>query len=181
MYNTLNTTLAAAGSLFDTHRKVHVMFWRIISLTIVTLIFSACNLTTAPHVTVDQAWVKQAKVSEITAGDLNQTCICERVTSTNAYLEVTNWGLTADRLTHVKTDAAIKVELRQAGAAQVLSSPLVLDGVDIPPAGGKATFAQGSFAMVLKDLRGDLKPGDKVHLSLFFEKAGQVDIVADVR
>jgi copper(I)-binding protein len=47
--------------------------------------------------------------------------------------------------------------------------------------GGKATFAQGSYAMLLKDLRGDLQPGDQVQLSLFFEQAGQVDVTAEVR
>lgn len=153
---------------------------RTVSLLILTLILSACNLMPGPQLTVEQAWTKQAKISEITAGDLNQSCICERVTATNAYLRITNRGFAPDRLMRVETDAAVKVELHQTGVAEALSSPIILDGVEIP-AVGKADFAQGSYAMVLKDLKSDLKPGDKVKLTLFFEKTGKVEVQTEVR
>ena len=156
------------------------MFVRKVSVLILTLILSACNPATGPQLTVEQAWTKQAKVSEITAGDLNQTCICDRVTATNAYLRISNKGGAADRLNRVETDSAVKVELRQTGVTEALSSPTILDGVDIP-ARGKADFAQGAYAMVLKDLRGDLNPGDQVRLSLYFEKTGKVEVLAEVR
>jgi periplasmic copper chaperone A len=161
-------------------KKGEGMSIRTISLLILTLFFSACNTKSAPRVVVQETWVKQAKVSEITAGDLNQTCICERVTATNAYLRIINRGGAADRLVRVETDAALQVELHKAGVAEAFSSPVVLDGMDIPK-DGNVDFAPGSYAMVLKNLRGDLKPGDEVKLSLFFEKTGKVEVAAKVR
>ena len=158
------------------------MSLRILIVLILTLILSACNLPPLlqPDVSVEQLWIKEAKVSEITAGDLNQSCICERMSTTNAYLQINNTGWAADRLTSVETDVAVRVDFHQTGVAESLTSPVILDSVEIP-AHGQANFAQGSYAMVLKDLKKDLKPGDQVQLSLKFENSGTVMLTAEVR
>lgn len=149
---------------------------------ILTLILSGCNLAlpTQPALSIEAPRVQPAKVSEITAGDLNQSCICERVIKTNAYMRIANTGWTADRLTRVETDAALVVEFQQTGLVESLASPEVLEAVEIP-ARGQASFTPGSYSMVLKDLKKDLNPGDPVQLTLYFEKSGPLVVDTTVQ
>jgi copper(I)-binding protein len=52
-------------------------------------------------------------------------------------------------------------------------------GIDIP-AGGEVALGSGGYHVMLIDLARPLAAGDKVPLTLTFERAGTVDIVADV-
>jgi copper(I)-binding protein len=151
-----------------------------LSPLILTLFLCACNSAAHPQLEIQDAWVNHAKVSEITAGDLNQTCICERVVTTNAYLEIENSGYAPDRLLHVETDQALNVELRDTALVESFAEPVALDAV-VVPARGKAVFSPGDYGMVLNDLRGDLNPGDQVELKLFFEQSGELDVTWPVQ
>jgi copper(I)-binding protein len=52
-------------------------------------------------------------------------------------------------------------------------------GIDIP-GGGEVALGSGGYHVMLIDLARPLAVGDKVPLTLTFERAGTVDIVADV-
>jgi copper(I)-binding protein len=171
--------------LFCAVESVQVTFMtylKVVRLLMLTLILSACNPLSfsRPSLKIEQAWVKQAKVSEVTAGDLNAGCICDRVTKSSAYLVVRNDGWTADRLTRVESDAAVGVELQDTSQTEVFALPMVLKEIQVP-AHGKIEFTPGQYAMLLKDLKHDLQPGDRVRLTLYFEQSGAIQVDAEVR
>ncbi len=49
------------------------------------------------------------------------------------------------------------------------------------PAGGTVELKPGSYHIMLIDLTQELKVGDKIEITLKFEKAGEVKVTAEVR
>ncbi len=148
------------------------------TIIIVCLLFalSACVPGQFPRLKIENSGVREAKVSELTAGDLNASCVCDIKTgqnTTQARMTITNYGTEADRLLKVESDAAARVELRQGGGAEELSSLFPVDSIAIP-AKRQISFGPGQYYMVLTGLKHDLRPGDKINLTLFFEKAGKL-------
>ena len=93
------------------------------------------------------------------------------------FLTITNPDTTPDRLLSVTTDAAQMAEMHTSmtDADGVMSMPDLPDGVIIP-AGDSHIFARGGDHIMLMGLTTPLKDGDKVHLTLTFERLGPVDI-----
>jgi copper(I)-binding protein len=56
----------------------------------------------------------------------------------------------------------------------------VKDGLPIP-AGKSVSLAPGGYHLMLMDLKAPLKKGDKIPVTLKFEKAGDVNVTLDVR
>ncbi|MGA7003158.1 MAG: copper chaperone PCu(A)C, partial [Pseudolabrys sp.] len=56
----------------------------------------------------------------------------------------------------------------------------VKDGLSIP-AGQSVTLAPGGYHLMMTDLKGPLKKGDKLVVALVFEKAGEVKATFDVQ
>jgi copper(I)-binding protein len=92
------------------------------------------------------------------------------------YLSVKNTGTAPDRLMTVSSPAAQTVqvhEMKMEGNVmrmRELASPL-----EIKP-GETATLAPGGLHLMMMGLKGPLKQGEKVPLTLTFEKAGKIDI-----
>ena len=55
-----------------------------------------------------------------------------------------------------------------------------VDRVEVP-AGGKLELKPGSYHIMLIGLNQELKVGDKIDITLKFEKAGDVKVTAEVR
>jgi len=49
------------------------------------------------------------------------------------------------------------------------------------PAGGSVEFKPGSYHIMLIELVAPLKAGDKIDITLMFEKAGEVKVAAEVK
>ena len=96
-----------------------------------------------------------------------------------AYFTVRNAGKAADRLTRVASPAARVVELHSMTMDGTLMKMRPVAGIDIP-AGGQVVLGSGGYHVMLIDLARPLAAGDKVPLSLTFERAGTIDVVADV-
>ena len=153
------------------------------SCFIITLLFSSCAVWPYPKIEVENAWVREAKISAISAGDLNQSCVCDIQTgklTTYAYMKIKNSGGSDDRLTKVESDVVTRIEMRRSGLIDDLTSLEPVDGIDLP-AGGEIAFAPGEYALLLMGIQQDLKPGDKVSLALIFEKSGRVETAFEIR
>ncbi len=153
-------------------------------IIIVCLLFalSACVPGQSPRLKIENSGVGEAKVSELTAGDLNASCVCDIKTGQNTSqvtMVIANNGAEADRLMKVESDAAARVELRQGGGAEELSSLFPVDSIVIP-AKRQVGFGPGQYYMILTGLKHDLRPGDKINLTLFFEKAGKLTAAVPV-
>jgi hypothetical protein len=96
------------------------------------------------------------------------------------YVTLSNTGSQADALVSAATDAAQTAELHETKHEGGVIKMRPVKAIPIP-AGGKAELKPGGYHIMLMGLKHDLKPGDKVEVTLEFEHGGQVRIEAPVR
>ena len=126
-----------------------------------------------------------ARAEDVKAGDLVISQAWSRATPGGAkigggYLTIENKGTTPDRLIHCSGDIAGKVEVHEMSMKNGVMTMRPLDnGLTIEP-GKTVKLAPGGFHLMLFDLKSPLKQGDKVPITLEFEKAGKVKISLDV-
>lgn len=127
-----------------------------------------------------------ALADEVKAGDLLISQAWSRATPGGAkvaggYLTIENKGTTADRLVSVSADIAGKSEIHEMAMDNGVMKMRPLDkGLAIEP-GKTVKFAPGGYHLMLQDLKGAFKQGDKVPVTLQFEKAGKVAVSLDVQ
>ena len=127
-----------------------------------------------------------AQAQEVKAGDLVITQPWSRATPGGAkiaggFLTIENKGAAPDRLTAVSGDVAGKVEIHEMAMNNGVMTMRPLDkGLAIEP-GKTVKLAPGGLHLMLMDLKSPLKQGDKVPLTLDFEKAGKVAVSLDVQ
>ena len=92
------------------------------------------------------------------------------------FLSVTNNGTVPDRLVSAQSTAAETVQIHEMKMdGDVMRMREVGQGLEIPP-GATVTLASGGFHLMMMGLKGPLKQGTKVPLTLVFEKAGKIDV-----
>jgi copper(I)-binding protein len=125
------------------------------------------------------------QAAEVKAGDLVISQSWSRATPGGAkvaggFLTIQNKGSSADRLVSGSADIAGKVEIHEMSMDNGVMKMRPLDkGLAIEP-GKTVTLMPGSYHIMLMDLKGPLKQGDKVPVTLQFEKAGKVQVTLDV-
>ncbi|HKU08420.1 MAG TPA: copper chaperone PCu(A)C [Bradyrhizobium sp.] len=123
---------------------------------------------------------------EVKAGDLVITQAWSRQTPSGAkvaggYLTIENKGAAADRLVGGSGDIAGRVEIHEmAMDGGVMTMRPVEKGIVIDP-GKTVKLAPGGHHLMLMDLKAPLKQGDRVPVTLQFEKAGKVNVSLDVQ
>jgi periplasmic copper chaperone A len=126
-----------------------------------------------------------ALADEVKAGDLVITQAWSRATPGGAkvaggYLTIQNKGSAADRLIGGSADVADKVQVHEMATANGVMTMRPLDkGLSIEP-GKTVKLGPGGYHLMLLDLKSPLKQGDKVPVTLEFEKAGKVKLTFDV-
>jgi len=126
------------------------------------------------------------RAEDVKAGDLLITQAWSRQTPSGAkvagaYLTVENKGTTADRFIGGSSDVAGRVEIHEMAMDGGVMKMRPLDqGLAIEP-GKTVKLAPGGFHLMLMDLKTQFKQGDKVPLTLQFEKAGKVSVSLDVQ
>ena len=132
------------------------------------------------------ALVNPVLAQEIKAGDLVISQPWSRATPTGAkvagaYLTVENKGSVADRLVSGSTDVAGRLEIHEMAMDGGVMKMRPLDkGLAIDP-GKTVKLAPGGYHVMMMDLKNPLKQGDKVPVTLQFEKAGKVNLTLDVQ
>jgi periplasmic copper chaperone A len=127
-----------------------------------------------------------ARAGEAKVGDLVITQAWSRATPSGAkvaggYLVIENKGTTADRLVGGAGEIAGKVEVHEMAMNNGVMTMRPLDkGLAIEP-GQTVKLAPGGHHLMMFDLKGQLKQGDKVPVTLEFEKAGKVTVSLDVQ
>jgi copper(I)-binding protein len=127
-----------------------------------------------------------ARAEEVKAGDLVITQAWSRATPGGAkigggYLTIENKGSAPDRLIGGSGDIAGKVEVHEMTMKDGVMTMRPLDkGLVIEP-GKTVKLAPGGYHLMLFDLKSPLKQGDKIPLTLEFEKAGKVTVSLDVQ
>jgi periplasmic copper chaperone A len=127
-----------------------------------------------------------ARAGEAKVGDLVVTQAWSRATPGGAkvaggYLTIENKGATADRLLGGAGEIAGKIEVHEMAVNNGLMTMRPLNkGLTIEP-GQTVKLAPGGYHLMMFDLKGPLKQGDKVPVTLEFEKAGKVTLSLDVQ
>jgi len=99
--------------------------------------------------------------------------------SAAVYMTIVNHGSADDRLISVTTPVAGKAELHETTMANGVMRMQPAGKVAIEP-GTPLVLKPGSYHIMLTDLKQPLTEGQKVSLSLVFEKAGQIEATATV-
>jgi len=100
--------------------------------------------------------------------------------SAGGFLTITNTGTTADKLITVKTPTADMAQIHEMKMdGNVMRMREVAGGLEIPP-GATVTLAPGGYHVMMMGLKAPLKQGEKVPVTLVFEKAGSIDLELDV-
>jgi len=127
-----------------------------------------------------------ARAQAFKAGDLVITQAWSRATPGGAkigggYLTIENKGAAPDRLIHCSSDNAGKIEVHEMSMNNGVMTMRPLDnGLTIEP-GKIVKLAPGGLHLMMFDLKGPLKQGDKMPVTLEFEKAGKVTVTLDVQ
>lgn len=98
---------------------------------------------------------------------------------TGAFFTLHNTGKTPARLVSVSSPAAARVELHLSEMKDGVASMHKVDGIAIGP-GATVELKPGSYHVMLMGLKYPVKKGGKVPMTLRFEKAGMINIKADV-
>jgi periplasmic copper chaperone A len=126
------------------------------------------------------------RAEDVKAGDLVITQAWTRATPGGArtgggYLTIENKGSAPDRLIGASADGAGKVEVHEMAMNDgVMKMRPVEGGLTIDP-GKTVKLAPGGYHLMMMDLKAPLKQGEKLPLTLQFEKAGKVAVTLDVQ
>ncbi len=96
------------------------------------------------------------------------------------YLTLRNSGAEQDRLVGANSPLATAVQLRTVVQLGSVQSVQALKSIGVP-AGGQQVLAPGHTHLLLVGLKRALVAGEEVPLSLQFEKAGKLQVQAEVR
>jgi len=130
--------------------------------------------------------VGSALAQQVKSGDLVLDDAWARATRGGAkvgggYITIENKGTTADKLMGGSSPAAGKVEVHEMAMDNgVMKMRPVKDGLPIP-AGRSTELVPGGYHIMLMNLKAPLKKGDKIPVTLKFEKAGDVKVTFDVQ
>jgi periplasmic copper chaperone A len=127
-----------------------------------------------------------AHAGDATVGDIVITQAWSRATPSGAkvaggYLTIENKGTAPDRLVGAAGDIAGKLEVHEMAMNNGVMTMRSLDkGLPIEP-GKTVKLAPGGHHLMLMDLKQPFKQGDKIPVTLEFEKAGKVTLSLDVQ
>jgi copper(I)-binding protein len=101
------------------------------------------------------------------------------VSSLAGYLIVKNTGSVDDQLLGVSADFAGMIMLHETVIKDNVASMQQIHSIDVP-AGQTVTLEPGGFHIMFMNLKSIPNVGDKVTLTLTFQKAGVINVQADV-
>jgi periplasmic copper chaperone A len=127
-----------------------------------------------------------ARAEDVKAGDLVISQAWTRATPGGAkigggFVTIENKGTAPDKLVGASADGAGKIEVHEMAMNNgVMKMRPVEGGLTIDP-GKTVKLAPGGLHLMMMDLKSPLKQGDKMPVTLEFEKAGKVAISLDVQ
>jgi hypothetical protein len=127
-----------------------------------------------------------ARAEDVKAGDLVISQAWTRATPGGAktgggFVTIENKGTAPDKLIGASSDGAGKIEVHEMKMDNgVMKMRPVEGGLAIDP-GKTVKLAPGGYHLMMMDLKSPLKQGDKMPVTLQFEKAGKVAVSLDVQ
>ena len=97
-----------------------------------------------------------------------------------AYLSIANRGETADRLVGVAAERAGHAMIHRSVVVDGVVKMRHVDAIEIPP-GGSVRLEPGGLHVMLMGVSSRLEAGERISLTLVFERAGEVEVRVPVR
>lgn len=92
------------------------------------------------------------------------------------YLGIKNDGPTSDKLIKAESNLSKRTELHtHLMEGGIMKMVHVEEGVEVPE-GQEVTFEPGGLHVMFMGLKGPFKEGESLPITLYFEKAGKVDV-----
>lgn len=170
--------------------------WIAVIMLSVIWICAGCTPNPGPEIHVTGAWVRAVDVQQGTTGNnassqatgmpgmSSATSMPGMLGMTDAtsavYLTIQNSGSQSDRLVSATSQVAQSVEIHQSLVQNNVASMLKLDTLALP-AKSTIQFQPGGYHLMLIGVNRALNPGDKISLSLQFEKSAPIQIGVAVR
>jgi hypothetical protein len=147
-------------------------------LLLFSLFLAACaspgtSQTTSGSIMIKDAWARPAMKMDMGEGEMSSS-------NGAAYMIIANKGADADRLIRAESDAAKSVELHQTTVKDNVMAMSPVEAIEVP-AKGQVELKPGGLHIMLVGLKQDLTMGDRVKLTLVFEKAGRIMVEAEVK
>jgi len=125
-----------------------------------------------------------AATDAVKVGDLELSGLWTRATppkapSAGGYLTIVNTGKDPDRLIGAATPMAGKADLHAMAMKNGVMTMRPIEGSDIP-AGGTVALDPDGLHIMFTALKGALKQGGTMPVTLTFEKAGKVEVLLEV-
>lgn len=95
------------------------------------------------------------------------------------YFTVINGGAATDRLVGASSPVAARTEIHEMAMEKDIMRMREVRSVDVP-ARGKVEFRPGGYHLMFQQLKAPFKEGDKVPVTLRFEKAGDIKAELEV-
>ena len=155
-------------------------FFLLAFLLVLSTILTAC--APAPegvHIEVEDAWVRAAPAMPMTASDTSGGTPMGGNNSA-AYMVIRNTGKESDTLLSVQADVSEVVELHTSQTKNGVTMMSAVENMVVPDR-GKIELKPGGLHIMLIKIKQDLVAGEKVILTLVFEKSGEVQVEAEIR
>ena len=140
----------------------------LLAMSLIIAVLAACSGgVQGPNVTIEDVWARPSPAAEGTSA---------------AYMMLKNSGSEADTLVKAAGTVSEAVEIHEMVMENEVMKmrPVTGQRLDIP-AGGAVELKPGGYHIMLIGLKQQLKPGDKIDLTLTFEKSGDKTVQAEVR
>ena len=148
----------------------------LVFLTIIVNLFSACSSSVnGTTIVVSDPWVRSAGGA---MGNMGQEGEMSKPNG-GAFMVIKDPGRELDRLVKAESDIADAVEIHKTEMVDDVMKMSPVDSIEIP-AGDKVELKPGGYHVMFIGLNQVLKTGDKVKITLTFEKAGSQTIEAEV-
>jgi hypothetical protein len=125
----------------------------------------------SPEIEVDGGWARVMPLMQEEGG---------AGTNSAVYFLLRNQGGVADRLMGVETSAAGSVEIHESRMVDDVMRMRMVDGLDIQPRGA-VELKPGGLHLMLLGLTKSLVEGDEIHLTLHFQRSGELVVTVPVR
>jgi copper(I)-binding protein len=141
----------------------------VLAALVVTISPAPAAAQAASHIRLENPWARRAPTGGA-HGHANGA----------VYVTIRNDGTEGDALVSAASDAATAVELHETVTEDGVMKMRPLSRFDVPAAGA-VEMKPGGHHIMLLGLTRDLKPGDRVTVTLRFEKAGPMSVEASVK
>jgi copper(I)-binding protein len=140
----------------------------LLAIGLLVFALASCAPAAAPSIAIESAWGRPSPTMPGAGG---------------LYMLIKNTGNAPDKLVSGKSAACGMVEVHEMvkKADGTMGMNLVSEPV-VVPAGGQVELKVGSLHIMCLQMKEDqFKPGNKINLTLVFDKSGEKTVTADIR